>query len=106
MLVAEPLLDGALSYALCRKIRGADSPHWLASAPRRTALPFLLTGGFVAISGAAMAVYAPTARSIGQIIQHTHNARSPWASRFREQMGPDAIYPGLLVPGRSGRRTV
>jgi len=73
MLFAELLVDGALSYALYRRIKGTDSPHWLASAVRRTALPFLLTGGFVAIAGAAMAVYAPGAHSIGQVIQHARD---------------------------------
>lgn len=75
MLFAELLVDGALSYALYRRIRGADSPHWLASAVRRTALPFLLTGGFVAAAGVAMAAYAPGAHSIGQVIQHAKDAR-------------------------------
>jgi hypothetical protein len=36
---------------------------------RRTALPFVLTGVFVSITGAAMAAYAPGAHSIGQVIQ-------------------------------------
>ena len=75
MLFAELLVDSALSYALYRRIKGTDSPHWLASAVRHTALPFLLTGGFVAVAGAAMAAYAPGAHSIGQVIQHARDAR-------------------------------
>jgi hypothetical protein len=75
ILFAELLVDGALSYALYSKIKGAESPHWLGSAIRRTALPFLLTGGFVAIAGAAMAAYAPGAHSIGQVIQQTQVSR-------------------------------
>jgi hypothetical protein len=71
MLFAELLVDGALSYALYRRIKAADSPHWLESAVRRTALPFVLTGVFVSITGMAMAAYAPGAHSIGQVIQHT-----------------------------------
>lgn len=74
MLFAELLVDGALSYALYHKIKGTDS-HWLGSAVRRTALPFLLTGGIVSITGAAMAAYAPGAHSIGQVIQHTSSVR-------------------------------
>ena len=66
---------GALSYALYRKIKATDSPHWLESAVRRTALPFVLTGVFVSITGAAMAAYAPGAHSIGQVIQHTPTQR-------------------------------
>lgn len=71
MLFAELLVDGALSYALYRRIKAADSPHWLESAVRRTALPFVLTGVFVSITGAAMAAHAPGAQSIGQVMQHT-----------------------------------
>jgi hypothetical protein len=70
MLFAELLVDGALSYALYRKIKAADSPHWLESAVRRTALPFVLTAVFVSATGAAMAAYAPGAHSIGQVMQH------------------------------------
>ena len=75
ILFAEVLVDGALSYALYRRIKAADSPHWLESAVRRTALPFVLTGVFVAITGAAMAAYAPGAHSIGQVMQHQPNNR-------------------------------
>jgi len=75
MLFAELLVDGALSYALYRKIKAADSPHWLESGVRRTALPFVLTGVFVSLTGAAMAAYAPGAHSIGQVVQHAGNGR-------------------------------
>lgn len=70
MLFAELLVDGALSYALYRRIKAADSPHWLESAVRRTALPFVLTSVFVSATGAAMAAWAPGAQSIGQVMQH------------------------------------
>jgi hypothetical protein len=69
ILFAELLVDGALSWALYRRIQATDSPHWLESAVRRTALPFLLTGVFVAATGAAMAAYAPGAQSIGAVIE-------------------------------------
>lgn len=75
ILFAELLVDGALSYALYRRIKAADSPHWIESAVRRTALPFVLTGIFVAATGAAMAAYAPGAHSIGQVIEHSALAR-------------------------------
>ena len=71
MLFAELLVDGALSYALYRRIKATDSPHWVESAVRRTALPFVLTAVFVSATGAAMAAYAPGAHSIGQVVQHT-----------------------------------
>jgi hypothetical protein len=75
MLFAELLVDGALSWELYRRIKAADSPHWLESAVRRTALPFLLTGVFVAATGAAMAAYAPGAQSIGQVVHHQQPKR-------------------------------
>ncbi len=75
ILFAELLVDGVLSYALYRRIKGADSPHWLESAVRRTALPFALTAIFVSATGAAMAAYAPGARSIGQVIAHSSFVR-------------------------------
>ncbi|MBT9568351.1 MAG: hypothetical protein IV085_08640 [Thiobacillus sp.] len=75
MLFAELLVDGALSYALYRRMKAADSPHWLESAVRRTALPFMLTGVFVAATGAAMAAYAPGAHSIGQVMDYQSNNR-------------------------------
>ena len=71
MLFAELLVDGALSYALYRRIKTTDSPHWVESAVRRTALPFALTAVFVSATGAAMVAYAPGAHSIGQVVQHT-----------------------------------
>jgi len=75
ILFAELLVDGALSYALYRRIKAANSPHWIESAMRRTALPFVLTGAFVSATGAAMAAYAPGAHSIGQVIEHSSLAR-------------------------------
>jgi hypothetical protein len=75
MLFAELLVDGALSYALYRRIKAVHSAHWLESAIRRTALPFVLTGVFVSITGAAMAAYAPGAHSIGEVMQHTRTQR-------------------------------
>lgn len=68
-LLAEVLVDGALSYALYRYVRGEDSEHWLPTAMRRTALPFIATAIFLAAAGAGMAVYAPGARSIGEVVR-------------------------------------
>lgn len=74
MLFAELLVDGALSYALYRRLKATESPHWLESAVCRTALPFALTAVFVAATGAAMAAWVPGAHSIGQVIQHQSTA--------------------------------
>lgn len=72
---AELLVDGALSYALYRRIKATDSPHWIESAVRRTVLPLVLTGVFVTATGAAMAAYAPGAHTIGQFMQYTQTQR-------------------------------
>lgn len=71
VLFAEVLVDGALSYALYRYLRGDDPEHWLVTAVRRTILPFLATAVFLALVGAAMSAYAPGARSIGEVVHHT-----------------------------------
>lgn len=69
VLLAEVLVDGALSYALYRHVRGADAQHWLSTAVRRTALPFMVTTAVLAAVGAGMANYAPGARSIGEVVR-------------------------------------
>ena len=74
VLFAELLLDGALSATLYRRLKGLERTHWVETALRRTALPFLLTAVFLTLSGWALASYAPNAKSIGDVVQHT-NAR-------------------------------
>jgi hypothetical protein len=73
LLFAELMVDGALSYALFRHLRGQDPQHWLASTFRRTAIPFLVTGVFLSAIGAAMAAYAPGAVSVGQVMLHAES---------------------------------
>lgn len=75
VLFAELLVDGALSYALFRHLRGQDPQHWLASTFRRTAIPFLVTGVFLSATGAAMSVYAPGAASVGQVVKHFNSKK-------------------------------
>lgn len=72
VLFAELLFDGVLSYTLYRRLRHADSSHWLSTAFRRTVLPFALTAVFVALVGAGLAAYAPGAHTLGQAL---HAAR-------------------------------
>lgn len=69
-LFAELLLDGALSATLYRRLRGLESSHWMETAVRRTALPFLLTAVFLTLCGAAMQWYAPQAVSLGDVLHH------------------------------------
>ena len=70
-LFAELLVDGVLSYTLYRHLHKVETQHWLSTAFKRTAIPFLLTAVFLAIVGAAMAHYAPGARSIGEVIHYS-----------------------------------
>jgi hypothetical protein len=78
ILFAEVLVDGALSYALLRHLRGQEPQHWLLSTFRRTVVPFAATAVFLIAVGAAMASYAPGAKSVGEVVEH---ARSRTASQ-------------------------
>lgn len=69
-LFSELLVDGVLSASLYRKLRGLHTRHWLETAIHRTALPFIITAAIVSASGWAMALYAPEAHSIGEVIYH------------------------------------
>lgn len=70
-LFAELLFDGVLSYSLYRRLRRADSSHWLSTAVQRTLIPFALTAVFVALVGAGLAAYAPGAHTLGQALHAT-----------------------------------
>ncbi len=70
-LFAELIVDGILSGSLYRRLRGLESRHWLETALRRTALPFALTAAIVSASGWGLALYAPGAHSIGEVISHS-----------------------------------
>jgi hypothetical protein len=76
VLFAEVLVDGALSYVLFRHLRGQDPRHWLSSAFRRTVVPFTATAVFLVAVGAAMAAYAPGAKSVGQVMEHARTQRA------------------------------
>lgn len=71
ILFAELVVDGVLSASLYRRLRGLETRHWLETAFRRTALPFALTAAIVSGSGFGMAIYAPEAHSIGDVISHS-----------------------------------
>lgn len=74
MLFAELLVDGVLSASLYRRLRGLETRHWLRTALRRTALPFAMTAVLVSATGWGMALYAPEAHSIGEVISHARQA--------------------------------
>lgn len=75
-LFAEVLVDGALSYALFRHLRGQNPRHWLSSTVRHTAAPFVVSALFLVAVGAAMAAYAPGAQSVGQVIDYASQQRA------------------------------
>ena len=73
-LTAVLVLISLTGYTLYRNLRRSDSRHWLATAVRKTAVPFALTAVFLAIVGTAITAYAPGARTIGEALQQ---AQSP-----------------------------
>ena len=76
VLFAEVLVDGALSYALLRRLRGQAPGHWLSSTVRKTVVPFAVTAAFVGAAGAAMAAYAPGATSLGEVMKFAGTQRA------------------------------
>lgn len=68
VLFAELLLDGVLAATLYRRLRRLDARHWLQSAVRRTFVPFAITALLMMAAGAVMSMYAPTARSLGEVL--------------------------------------
>lgn len=75
VLFAELLVDGMLSATLYRRLRGIEPRHWLESAFKRTAGPFVFAAVLVAACGWGMSLYAPGARSIGDVILDSRQAR-------------------------------
>lgn len=75
ILLAEVLVDGAISYALYRRLRHQERRHWLRGVFRHTFWPFVVTAAFLAGLGWGMAKYAPGAHSIGQVMAHERVVR-------------------------------
>jgi hypothetical protein len=76
-LFAELILDSALATGLYHHLRHTHDREWVHTAVRRTALRFALVAIVSGLAGIAMHVYAPEARSIGQVFHH----HKPIASR-------------------------
>lgn len=70
VLFAELLVDGVLSAGLYNRLRHADRRHWLETALRRTALPFILTAVVVTGAGLWMGHIAPGAHSLGEVLRY------------------------------------
>jgi hypothetical protein len=67
-LFAELLLDGVLATSLYRRLRKLETRHWLETAIRQTFKPFLIAASVLVLSGWLMGVYAPEARSLGDVL--------------------------------------
>ena len=59
VLFAELLVDGVLAASLYRRVRGLESQHWLETAIKKTACPFLMMGLLISALGWGMQAYAP-----------------------------------------------
>jgi hypothetical protein len=68
LLLAELMVDGALSVGLFQKLRGIDARHWLDTALKRTFKPFLATTVLVAACGWGLGLYAPGAHTLGEVL--------------------------------------
>jgi hypothetical protein len=73
-LMAELLLDGALSATLYRRLRKLDHPHWISTALRHTFPPFLLTAFFLAAVGWALQTQAVDAHTLEEALQFLRNS--------------------------------
>lgn len=82
VLFAELLLDGVLSASLYRRLRGLDTRHWLETAFRRTVWPLIITALVLSLAGTAMQLYAPGAKSVGEVMRHSRQAPEPAVSAF------------------------
>lgn len=67
-LLAELALDACFVGGLYHRLRRVDSPAWLGTALRRTALPFLFTGALFVFAGWLAQEKYPAARSIGEVV--------------------------------------
>lgn len=66
-LLAEVLLDGALSVGLYRRLKKLDKKHWLETVVAKTFVIFLIVFIVFIITGAFFQHYAPEANSIGDV---------------------------------------
>lgn len=71
VLFAELLFDGVLSYRLYAHLKKEERQHWLETALKKTAWPFIATGVLLVAVAAGMSSYAPGAKSIGEVLEYT-----------------------------------
>lgn len=69
LLIAEVFLDAFLVTVLYRRLRIAQTEHWLGTALRKTGGAALITALALALGGWVLEELAPGARSIGKAIE-------------------------------------
>jgi hypothetical protein len=69
VLLAELMVDGALSWALYRHLRGQEPHHWLSTAISHTATVFAIAALGLAVVGLGLGWLAPGASSVGEVVQ-------------------------------------
>jgi hypothetical protein len=74
VLFAELLFDGVLATALYRRLRRQDSRHWLETAVRRTAWPFVIALALASATGFALQAWRPEAVTLGQALDAAPSA--------------------------------
>ncbi len=72
-LFAELLVDGALAGALYKRLRRAESRHWLTTAIQLSWRPFLITAIVLSASGFAMVEMAPEARTFSEFLHYSES---------------------------------
>lgn len=70
VLLAEVLVDWAISYALYRHLRHQERRHWLRGVIRHSIWPVVATAVFLVGMGWGLSLYAPDAKSIGEVVAH------------------------------------
>ncbi|HEX2501327.1 MAG TPA: hypothetical protein VHO73_07690 [Methylomirabilota bacterium] len=73
--LAELLVDSVFAATLYRALRPRSPGLWLRTAVGRTFLPFLVVSTVVTLAGWLMALYAPGARSIGDVLLRAKGVR-------------------------------
>lgn len=74
-LLAELVFDVALASGLYRRLRGIPAQHWLSTALRRTAMPFVVILLLATGAGAVAQRVEPTASTIGDVFAPTPQTR-------------------------------
>jgi uncharacterized membrane protein YgcG len=75
VLLAEVALDAAIISLLYRRLRRDEQGYWLTTVLRRTWLPALVLVVFTFLTGFALQIAAPEARSIGGVVQSVSGSR-------------------------------